>query len=58
MSGWIAADSLDKDGLVDRVREPIAAHSSIPATADRGIIRGIPGTWMPVRRICLQSRHE
>ena len=35
MSGWIAADSLDKDGLVDRVREPIAAHSSIPATADR-----------------------
>ena len=33
MSGWIAADSLDRDGLVERVRDPIAGHSSIPASA-------------------------
>ncbi|MGO8898173.1 MAG: hypothetical protein ACLQU5_07465, partial [Isosphaeraceae bacterium] len=33
MSGWIAADTLDKDGVVEPVREPLAHARSVPNPA-------------------------
>jgi diapolycopene oxygenase len=33
MSGWIAADTLDKDGVVEPVREPLAHTRSVPNSA-------------------------
>jgi hypothetical protein len=33
MSGWIAADSLDRDGLVEPARERISRPAAVPSHA-------------------------